>query len=1259
MKLKVFFSWQTETEPHDLYCKRFLNDTIQRVLKKIQNKGQLKNITFEFHEGLRTEPGTPYVDEAMFRQIRECDIFIGDFSLTSPELNDKIKDAYELSGIPIPRRTINENVLMETQAAFDNYTNFYQQVILVMDDIWGLPKNDGKIIPFDISRRRWPMSFHLEPNASREYQDKTFEDVLESAIRMSTKYALVNKEEKYKPFIGWQEQSKNNDFRGPFIWNDDLRQVRYKILSNDGIIRLIGLSGMGKSFLTFESFRNSEMSDHYLYCNCSTDDINEIESELKIIFKVYQEAYIVIDNCTDDIFDKIQLIKKRYHSKNPILTINNDPSERKNTDLNRIDIGFEEDKDVVNNILNNIQEVSDEQKPILFKFADGIPLMAQLLVQGINDGKGVGDISDEGLMNRLLGIDKKSEERVFLQSLSLFKFVGWEGEKRNQLKFIAKNKNITSVNITDEEVLLNKFDEVIKHNISRTIIEQRARMVGIRPLPLAQYLILEWFEKCTGERLLKVIKALQDPTCPSDLKYHLGEQFRFMGYSQQAVDFVNNVLGENSPFGNAEVINTEVGSHLFRMFVEVNPEAVANCLSRIILPMSSEELKKLKEGRRNIVWTVEKICFNQKTFFSGAKLMLRLALAENERWSNNATGDFVSLFPIMLPATAADFKSRLYFLRENFEGEQKPMIFKALKRTLYCRNFTFMSGPETQGLKKLDYYMPKGEGEIAVYIAGCLEILESALPQEVASVKDILEADALSICDIGLADKVLPLVRKVAEKLQYNWEEMRNNMSLLKDEIITHLSRTENEEFDEILRNLTKDDIASVFSRIEKESYSKINGTHSFEKQQEWRKEQYTELAKRFAKYYNKSILAKIMSAQVNLVSPFGAILYEMFSNENRIQFVNDSVDILNSSDKNYYSHILLDFFSKVNEAEFNEYYESKIFTLTNKSIIFSIIGRIGFSPDSNEFKEIEELVKEDKASVKDFSQYWINWPFSKQDTNNVSLFFNKVISFDGGYQLICRICSITSFKRLNDKEGKLTNVVKNAIIAQNNPNVLFKDNSSIQIILRLLKENSDMGDLAKIVHQKLLKYVGNGASLRNSDNDIRDLYDYLIDKYYGYIWYDLSQAIVKFDDIAFFDLKMSLGSLSHKQQELFVAEHEKDIMALCDKYPDIAPSRIISLLPTYNDDGSQLHPLILKLIDKYGDSQNVLDGVGYNIGTYSGVGSRIPYLRRQIKALEILKNNHFEEARSWAALHINILREEIKKEKLNEEEFSALHGDM
>lgn len=1258
MKLKVFFSWQTETDGFGLRNKQFLIATIQRVLKRIQNRGQLKGITFEFHEGLRTESGTPNVSDAMFEQIDDCDLFIGDFTITSPKPNCILKLVNRISYGNQPRRSINSNVLLETLAAFSKNAVFYQQVVLVMNDLFGTPAQEEDLIPFDIRSRRWPINFHLpRKEKANNFIDKKFEEALANALRESSLKALENKANKYKPFIGWKEQNDHNTFKGRFKWNESLKELKHSILTNNGIIRLIGLSGLGKSFLVLKTFEDN--SRNYLYCDYGTANYNSLYERLKSIFREYPEAVIIIDNCPSDFVVKVRDLKNIEHANNSVVTIFNDPNESSVAGTNQIVLDYEKDDKIVDSIVNDIPTIDDEQKPLLIKFAGGIPLMAQLLAQGLNDGKELGDISSEELMKRLLGNEKDSDERIFLQTLSLFKFVGWEADKRNQLEYIALNKSITSVNIPDNDVLLNKFDQVIKYNIKRTIIERAGRMVGVRPIALAQYLILEWFEKCTGARLVKVIKALQSPNCPSDLKYHLGEQFRFMRYSQQAVDFINNVLGEKSPFGNAEVINTEVGSHLFRMFVEVSPEAVANCLSRIILPMPSDELKKLEEGRRNIVWTVEKICFDSKTFFSGAKLMLRLAVAENEQWSNNATGDFVSLFPIMLPATSADFNLRLAFLRENFKDDQKPLIFKALKRALYCRDFTYMSGPEIQGMKKLSSYIPKGEGEIIIYVTGCLNILESALPQYIKQVKQILEEDTLSICSIGLAGLVLPILRKVAGILQNNWEKMRSNLSIMRNEVSAHLTRTEIQEYDEILKNLTQNDIASIFTRIEKESYNRIDGSHSFEKQQEWRVEQYTELAKRFANDYNKDTLAKIMSAQVNIVSPFGAKLYDFFSNENRIRFVNDTVNILNSSVKSYYSHILLDFFSKVSESEFNKYYETVIFTLTNKSIIFSIIGRIGFTPESNEFKKIEELVKKGKASVKDFSQYWVNWPFCKQNTKNVSLFFNKVLSFDGGYQLICKICSITSFKRLNDKDGELTNVVKNAIIAQNDSNVLFNDNSSIQIIIRLLKDNSDMGDLAKNVHQKLLNYIKNGTSKISSDIDIRNLYGCLIDKYYSFIWDDLSNAIVKFDNIAFFDLKMSLGSLSYKQQKLFAAEHEDDIMTLCEKYPDIAPPRIISLLPTYNEDGSQLHPLILKLIDKYGDSQNVLDGVGYNIGTYSGVGSRIPYLRKQIKALEALKTNHLEKVCNWAELHINILEEEIKKENLNEEEFNALHGDM
>ena len=1260
MKLKVFFSWQTETEPYNVHCKSFLKASICRVLKNIQNKGKLSGINFEFHEGLRTESGTPYVDEAMFQQIRECDLFIGDFSITEPELNDTIRSAYEKTGTPLPRRKINENVLIETQTAFNRYDLFYQQVILVMNDIWGIPKKDGTIIPFDFSRRRWPINFHLPADSDNLYRDVAFENTLSDALIKATEKAKRNKDDKYHPFIGWHEQAKFNEFKGRFLWNDNYARFKQQILNNnDGLIRLIGLSGMGKSYLAFESFRGEDKSDNYLYCDCATEDPKEIKTELKIIFKEYQEAYIILDNCKEDFLEDILSLKIKFHSKNPILSIYNDPSEIQGSDRNKISLNYEKNNDTVLQIINEIPNVTDELKPLLIKFAGGIPFMAYLLAQGLADGKPLGDMSNEremyvSLMNKLLGCKKDSTERTMLQALALFKFVGWQGDKKNQLEFIAKDKDITSVEIQDEQFLMNEFERIILHNIKRAIIEQVGRMVGLRPMPLAQYLILEWFDKCTPERLLRVINDLQGADVSPDLKYHLGEQFRYMGFSQQAVEFVNGVLGANSPFGSAEVINTEVGSHLFRIFVEVNPGAVANCLARIILPMSVDELKNLKEGRRNIVWTVEKICFDKHTFLIGAKIMLRLAVAENEKWSNNATGDFVGLFPIILPATAADFNSRLAFLRDNLKGDQKELIFKALKRALYCHNFTFMSGPEFQGTKKLDYYMPKGEGEIITYISGCLDILSSALPQDIKQIKNILEEDSLSLCEIGAGDEVLPLIKKTCILLKYDWEKMRSNMSLLKEKVFSHLSESEKSLYEDILKSLTKTDIASTFARIENESYNIISGKNSFDEQEKWRNDKYTNLAEQFARQYDKDTLIKLSKAQVNIVNPFGSTLYDLWTDEEKVKFVNDYVTILNSVSYTY-CHILLDFFTEVTEEEFKSLYEPIIYSLKDKRVIFGIVAKIGASPDSLEFIKLKVLINNGEAKVEDFLQYWGYWPFVKQNLESVLSFFKQVLKYDGGYQVICHIYSFASMERFHDNKEKIELVIMDSIKKQKKLEVLFNDYTSIQCIKKLLTENANAGDFAKSIHQKLLQYVLNRENLLHSQTDIQHLYSLLIDKYFSYIWDDLSSAIASYDEDSFFDLKIVLGSWTHKQEYLFNSKNWDAILKSCQQYPNIVPARMISLIPTYGE-ANKLHPLILKILDIYGDQQNVCDEVGYSIGTYSGAGSRIPYLKRQLKALEPLKSSKFVKVRKWTASYITYIQKEIETQKEREAEFDALH---
>lgn len=69
MILKIFFSWQVETNLQGFNNKDFLKECIGSAIKQIENKGTLKGIHFELIEGLNKTSGNPEVAPLMFSQI--------------------------------------------------------------------------------------------------------------------------------------------------------------------------------------------------------------------------------------------------------------------------------------------------------------------------------------------------------------------------------------------------------------------------------------------------------------------------------------------------------------------------------------------------------------------------------------------------------------------------------------------------------------------------------------------------------------------------------------------------------------------------------------------------------------------------------------------------------------------------------------------------------------------------------------------------------------------------------------------------------------------------------------------------------------------------------------------------------------------------------------------------------------------------------------------------------------------------------------
>lgn len=1258
MTLHIFFSWQTQTKDQDFDNKAFLIECINNVCKKIENKGKLKGVFFQLDEGLRNEAGTPSVADKMMEQIDLCDIFIGDMTVTTPNtwwlnLGKKLK---MIKGL---RREPNANVYGEFHRALGKSEVFEEQIILVMNDVNGNPDDDTQLIPFDSRGRRFPITFHLKNKKQEKNAKDELTKVLKDAILQSALAALKNIGMKHSPFIGWQEQVKNTKLSGKFIWTTKLRDHKEQLIRGKGIIRLLGLSGLGKTKLVLECFRDSDANVHYLYCDCQRTTIEKLENKLSFFFKEYKEAVLVLDNCNKETLNHVVDLKSiTQNVNNTIITIFNEPEERQRQDVNYIILDNSNAEVVAQLLEQRGAQFNDTQRKRIQEFSGGIPMMAVLLIDSLNRGKTLGNLGDQDLMTKLLGIKETDEKRTMIQTLALFRFIGWKDERRSELEYVARNKSITSITNTDEEVMMNDFDELIQKCLKRGIMEESGRTVGLRPIPLALYLIVEWIDKCSTERLLKVIDSIQTSKDSDNLTHAFHQQFKNMGFHEKAREMLNNLLGEKSPFGNVEVINTELGSRLFRTFVEVNPVAVSKLLYRVLSSLSIEKLKKIDAGRRNIVWTIEKLCFDPRTFHEGAFLMMRLALAENEEWANNATSDFCSLFPIYLPATSVSLAVRLNYLNEYIKvDEYKEIVLSALQRALSTSSFIYFSGAEKQGTTELKCYSPTNRNEIQSYLKGCADLLLTEIENNTkwkGKAISIFENSFGVLCNFGMASLILPYMQKIAELLGYDWDKMQENLSLFRNRLYPRMDANLQQMYNTLQQQLTKNDFVSRFSRIEQETCNASLGVPFEEKmkKQEWK---FEKMAKELvnSNIYSFELLRNLMLAETNLTIPFGKTLAENMKEKQAIQFVKDGINVLNKEPKAK-SDFYVDFIASLNNHIFEEVFHD-LCELNDKRLLFAILGKRSVLPSDKYFDFLLKMIKDGFVATDAFIVYWQHLQFAVMTEANMVRIFKEIETCKNGVCCILRMAMMFSFGSKLVKYPEITNHLKSLMLRFRLVSATMMDDYDyINIAQKILSEGEDY-EFAVEIHQEILKYLSKTDINVNYDYQLRDLYEVLIAKYFRNIWQDLSKALLS-DNTSLFYLRLKdlLGvSAINENPVLFKRDHTDEFLLWCEKNPAMAPQKLVDLMPVTTDNKA-FTPLLLTILDKYGNQEDVLIALEDNLGTFAVTGSAIPLFENQISMLSTLTTQSNSKVREWANKQIAYLRNCIVNDKTVEAEFWA-----
>ncbi len=490
-------------------------------------------------------------------------------------------------------------------------------------------------------------------------------------------------------------------------------------------IRVDGVSGLGKTRFVMEALRGTPLECLVAYIG----DAEKLGPELvNHLLAHRRSAVVVVDECTARRHEKVAEAIP-IDSRVKLLTIGEPDSYHIRAPLLRLD-GLSED--ALDSILKeNWPELWSEARRFITTQSDGNVRLALLLGENIlraplasaNELIQGSDIS--GLLTNFLS---GGGDFLAASILALCRRVGWDGDLGYQVERLADSTGVSLEQLRNVGFVLEQ----------QGLLVRQGRYRAVSPHPVAIFLATRaWRE--LSDRLVR------------DLVPHLDGEFAYSFFSRAADlgEFepthtaIARLLESDGPFSSLDTIESRGTGRVLTQIAIVAPDETSLHLTQLIQDSTTDHLEGLRQSRRDLVWTLEKLAWHSRTFDEAADNLLKLALAENETWSNNATGTWVNLFGTMLPGTAAKPRQRLDYLQRvaaNTDVRTKRLLVEAAARALSQHEFIQVSGELQAGVLVEPRGTPATYAEAFEYQSAIISLLASLLRDADAEVVEDAES---------------------------------------------------------------------------------------------------------------------------------------------------------------------------------------------------------------------------------------------------------------------------------------------------------------------------------------------------------------------------------------------------------------------------------------------------------------------------------------------------------------------------------------
>ncbi|MCE1189868.1 MAG: hypothetical protein LWX56_12100 [Ignavibacteria bacterium] len=1082
----------------------------------------------------------------------------------------------------------------------------------------------------------------------------------------------------------WGEYKEYRDT--PFISNTALEKLASAMINinhrKNESIRLIGHSGLGKSRLVYETFKiDRKISHNAVYYEI----VESAEGLIQYIRSCAPnfEGVLIVDNCD---YASHKLLEREIHrsANMSMITIDNSVEEildnSKTSQTKYLELKSDDLLDTIPKLLGHFfaGQLTNGEINYISEYSAGYPYMALLFAQAFRTGNSsFTEFIQESFEQKLLfgrdynkpGLDVPSKYNL-IRLLSIFGYFYMPAQKIKSTKAFT-DKEISRFNLQNELIFnhlvepaqtARMFSETCEYFIRKQILEQRGNTLRVRPEPLALKLSADWLKHTTSEFLLSSFPGLIE----HQLATPFADRLKNLDQLPEANQIVEDLWGDIGPFGTAEVLNTELGSRLFRSIVEVNPEIAAKTLVKAFRNLSKEEVFAIDAGRRNLVWAIEKLCFRKETFIDAAKILCKFAISENENWSNNATGQFLQLFQIHLPGTQADFDARITIIDWMLKLDDPAyttLAISAMGRALKRHYFHRMSGAEKQGSSiPLEDYIPSRDS-IENYLSKILQMMSDLYIQSVDSRQLILDQTAQNIrglVNCGAFDLICKFIQSLLPKISGIWQSGIDSLrtTLQYEQLSVAQTIAINELIDELM---PKDYLGKIKSIVDNPDWDFKSGENG--ELVDYSELRAIDLAREFLQN-NVSVsdyLPALLVGEQRAAVSFGREIGKNLAKESKNTLIKEIISLTSKIEKkNQNPNFLWGILDSCPEEQRRLIIIS---VLSNEKMAINgvLYARLYFN-DIKDFYIVTDLAENDVLSPKELVQLCYAQYFSEAPISIVDEMCKRLCVFgNAGEWLAIELLHNSSLRN----ESRLMSYKNIIISVTSNQNYFIGDSQLSDIseyrlaeLVKSVIKQSGNAKYARTLSRQLREFF-KGHKHSFSYSYISEISSVLVQNYFNEFWQEISKTLTN-DRYSFWQIADILGShhgnFNNKDANgiLFGSSHNALIIEWCKNNKPIGPLKIAKMMPIWDNENTEAdiwHPFALEMIDNFGDQEDFLKAVSFNLGAYSFTGSIVPYYQSQIELMNKLLQHSIPKVIQWAQDQIAELEKIKTRRRIGDEE--------